>query len=394
MRTLNYLPLITKNSFRNRRRSVLTIGSLMVSLCLLVLLMAMYKVLFYGAEQTPAQAVRLVMRHKVALGQPMPLSHEAKIRQVSGVKAVSVQQWFGGTYRDARDTRNFFARFGVRPADIFIIHPEYEIPEQQKRAFEQERTGCIASKALADKFGWQTGERITLVGDFLPITLELTLVGIFNEPNKFEALYFNWDYMRESLVASGTRNPLEDSVSQFLVQAESPDDVPRASKAIDDLFANSPYPTKTESEQAFVLSFVSFLGNLKLFLLAIGGAVTFTILLVSANTLSMSVRERIREVGVLKTLGFTPGTIFGILLGEGMMIAFIGGALGCALAWGLCAMLRSAPIPMQQLRVINTPPLIVLISLLIALLIGLLSAMVPAIGAARRPILDSLRHTG
>ena len=394
MNVINYLPLITKNSFRNRRRSALTIGSMMVSLCLLVLLMAMYKVLFYGAEETPAQAVRLVMRHKVALGQPMPLSHEAKIRQVSGVKAVSVQQWFGGTYRDARDTRNFFARFGVRPADIFIIHPEYEISEQQKQTFIHERTGCIASKALAEKFGWQPGERITLVGDFLPITLELTLVGIFTEPNKFEALYFNWDYMRESLVASGTRNPLEDSVSQFLVQAESPEDVPRVSKAIDDLFANSPYPTKTETEAAFVLSFVSFLGNLKLFLLAIGGAVTFTILLVSANTLSMSVRERIREVGVLKTLGFKPGTIFGILLGEGMMIALIGGALGCALAWGLCAMLRNAPIPIQQLRVINTPPLIVLISLLIALLIGLISAMIPAIGAARRPILDSLRHTG
>ena len=394
MKVISYLPLITKNSFRNRRRSALTIGSMMVSLCLLVLLMAMYKVLFYGAEQTPAQAVRLVMRHKVALGQPMPLSHEGKIRQVSGVKAVSVQQWFGGTYRDARDTRNFFARFGVRPADIFIIFPEYEIPEQQKQAFLHERTGCIASKALADKFGWRPGERVTLVGDFLPITLELTLVGIFNEPNKFEAFYFNWDYMRESLVASGSRNPLQDSVSQFLVQAESTDDVPRVSKAIDDLFANSPYPTKTETEQAFVLSFVSFLGNLKLFLLAIGGAVTFTILLVSANTLSMSVRERIREVGVLKTLGFTPGTIFGILLGEGMMIALIGGALGCALAWVLCAALRNATIPMQQLRVINTPPLIVLISLLIALLIGLISAMVPAIGAARRPILDSLRHTG
>src|SRR5262245_62054566 len=226
MNVINYLPLITKNSFRNRRRSALTIGSLMVSLCLLVLLMAMYKVLFYGAEQTPAQAVRLVMRHKVVLGQPMPLSHEGKIRQVPGVKAVSVQELFGGTYRDSRDSRNFFARFGVRRADIFIMHPEFEILDPPKQAFMDERTGLMASKALADKFGWQPGERITLVGDFLPITLELTLVGIFNEPNKFEALYFNWDYMREGLVASGTRNPLENNVSQFLVQAASPDAVP------------------------------------------------------------------------------------------------------------------------------------------------------------------------
>jgi putative ABC transport system permease protein len=394
MKAINYLPLITKNSFRNRRRSVLTIGSLMVSLCLLVLLMAMYQALFFGAEETPAQAVRLLMRHKVSLGLPMPLAHEGKVRQVPGVKAVSLQQWFGGTYRDARDTRNFFARFGVRPADIFKIYPDFVIPADQKEAFERERTGCVASKTLAKKFGWQLGERITLVGDFLPVTLELKLIGIFDASSGGELLYFNWDYMRESLIATGTRNPLEESVSQFLVQTDTPEDSPRVAKAIDEMFDNSPYPTKTESEQAFVLSFVSFLGNLKLFLLAIGGAVTFTILLVSANTLSMSVRERIREVGVLKTLGFTPGTILGILLGEGMIVALVGGALGCALAWGLCGMLRNAEIPIQQLRGLHVTPPIVAISLLIALTIGLISAMVPATGAARRPILESLRHTG
>jgi putative ABC transport system permease protein len=392
MKVINYLPLITKNSFRNRRRSVLTIGSLMVSLCLLVLLMAMYKVLFYGAEQPPAQAVRIMMRHKVSLAQSLPLAYEAKIRQVPGVKAVTLQQWFGGTYRDARDRRNFFARFGVRPKDLFVAYPDYVIPEEQKQAFERERTGCIASKPLAEKFGWQPGERITLVGDYFQTNLELKLVGVFEEPNKFEALFFNWDYLRDSLKAAGTLDL--DFTSQYLVLADSPDDVPRVVKAIDDMFDNSPFPTKTESEQAFVLSFVSFLGNLKLFLLAIGGAVTFTILLVSANTLSMSIRERIREVGVLKTLGFTPGTIFGVLLGEGMMIAVIGGALGCALAQGLCLLLRIAPIPIQQLKVMNVTPLIFGISLLIALLIGLLSAMIPAAGAARRPILDSLRHTG
>jgi len=303
-----------------------------------------------------------------------------------------VRQWFGGTYRDAREQRNFFARFGVRPRDLFIAYPEYVIPEEQKQAFERERTGCVASKALADKFGWQPGERITLVGDIFPTTLELKLAGVFEEPNKFEMLYFNWDYLRDGLKAAGTLDL--DFTSQYLVLADSPDNVPRVVKAIDDTFDNSPFPTRTESEQAFFLSFVSFLGNLKLFLLAIGGAVTFTILLVSANTLSMSVRERIREVGVLKTLGFTPGTIFGVLLGEGMMVAFIGGVLGCALAEGFCVMLRNAPIPMPQLRVMNVTPLIVSISLLIALLVGLLSAMVPAAGAARRPILDSLRHTG
>ncbi|HEY7181420.1 MAG TPA: FtsX-like permease family protein, partial [Blastocatellia bacterium] len=385
-------PLITKNSFRNRRRSMLTIGSLTVSLCLLVMLMAMYTVLFYGSEQTPAQAVRIMMRHKVMLGQPLPLAYETKIRQVPGVNAVSVRQWFGGTYRDARDTRNFFPRFGVRPADLFKAYPEYVIPEEQKQAFERERTACVASKPLADKFGWKLGERITLVGDIFPTTLELKLVGLYEDPNKFDSLFFNWDYLHDGLKAAGTLDL--DFTSQYLVLADSPDNAPRVAKAIDDMFDNSPYPTKSESEQAFVLSFVGFLGNLKLFLLTIGGAVTFTILLVSANTLSMSVRERAREVGVLKTLGFTPGTIFGILLGEGAMVAIVGGVLGCALAQGFCMMLRSAPIPIQQIRVMNVTPLIASISLLIALSVGLVSAMVPAAGAARRPILDSLRHTG
>jgi putative ABC transport system permease protein len=371
---------------------MLTIGSLTVSLCLLVMLMAMYTVLFYGSEQTPAQAVRIMMRHKVMLGQPLPLAYETKIRQVPGVNAVSVRQWFGGTYRDARDTRNFFPRFGVRPADLFKAYPEYVIPEEQKQAFERERTACVASKPLADKFGWKLGERITLVGDIFPTTLELKLVGLYEDPNKFDSLFFNWDYLHDGLKAAGTLDL--DFTSQYLVLADSPDNAPRVAKAIDDMFDNSPYPTKSESEQAFVLSFVGFLGNLKLFLLTIGGAVTFTILLVSANTLSMSVRERAREVGVLKTLGFTPGTIFGILLGEGAMVAIVGGVLGCALAQGFCMMLRSAPIPIQQIRVMNVTPLIASISLLIALSVGLVSAMVPAAGAARRPILDSLRHTG
>src|SRR5262245_38862539 len=391
MKITDYLSLVTKNSFRNRRRSLLTISSLALSLCLLGLLMAMYRALFFGGETTPAQALRLITHNKVSLTQPMPASTEQKIQQIPGVRAVSVRQWFGGTYRDARDTRNFFARFAVRPEMLFQIYPELKIPEDQKETFIRERTACVASRELAKKFGWNPGERIALTGDIWPANLELTLVGIFDDPDHNEVLFFNHDYLRESLASS---DPNRDLIFQLLVQAERPEEVSKVNRAIDDLFANSPYPTKTESEQAFVLSFVSFLGNLKLFLLVIGGAVTFAILLVSANTLSMSVRERIREVGILKTLGFTPGTIFGVLLGEGMMIALIGGALGCALAWGLCAMLRSAPIPMPQLRVINVPPLIVLISLLIALLIGMLSAMVPAIGAARRPILDSLRHTG
>jgi len=391
MKITNFLPLITRNSFRNRRRSLLTIMSLAVSLCLLGLLMAMYRALFFGGEETPAQAVRLVTHNKVSLAQPMPSSTEQKIRQIPGVKAVSLRQWFGGVYRDARDTRNFFARFAVEPDQFFRIYSELQIPEDQKKSFLNQRTACIASRDLAKKFNWNPGERIALAGDIFPANLELTLVGIFDDPDHNEVLFFNYDYLRESLPPS---DPRRDLLFQLLIQAERPEDVSSVSRAIDDSFANSSYPTKTESEQAFALSFVSFLGNLKLFLLAIGGAVTFAILLVSANTLSMSVRERIREVGILKTLGFTPEIIFGTLLGEAAVLALTGGVIGSFLAWGLCRLISNAPLPIQQLRLVSVTPLIALLSLLVALLIGLASGLVPSLGASRRSVLDSLRHTG
>ena len=391
MKTRDYLSLIIRNSLRNRRRSLLTISSLAVSLSLLGLLMAMYRALFFGGEQSPAQALRMVTHNKVSLAQPMPASTEQKIQQIPGVQAVSVRQWFGGTYRDARDTRNFFARFAVRPDKLFQIQSELTIPEEQKQAFLRQRTACVASRDLANKFGWSPGERIALTGDIWAANLELTLVGIFDDPDHNEWLFFNHDYLRESLAPS---DPNRDLIYQILVQADRPENVSNVSRAIDDLFANSPYPTKTESEQAFALSFVSFLGNLKLFLLAIGGAVTFAILLVSANTLSMSVRERIREVGILKTLGFTPEMILGALLGEAATLALTGGLIGIALTWGLCLLISTMPTPVQQLRMLSLTPLIALLSMLVALLIGLASGMVPALGASRKSILDSLRHTG
>lgn len=386
-----YLPLIFKNSLRNRRRSLLTVASIAVSFCLLGVLMAMYRALFFSGETTPAQALRLITHHKVSLAQSLPNSYEQRVGQVPGVNAVMYQRWFGGTYRDARDPKNFFARLAVEPHTLFKIYSEARIPEEQRLAFERQRTACVASRTLAEKFGWQLGERITIVGDIYPVTVELTLAGIFDEPDRNELLYFDKEYLREAL-PSGSE--LRDTVQLFVVQANSPTDVPRVSREIDALFENSPHPTKTESERAFQLSFVSFLGNLKLFLMAICGAVTFTILLVSANTLSMSVRERIREVGILKTLGFTPSAVLGIILGEAAVIALIGGMMGCLLAGLLCGVLRGAPGSLQAMKSLSVTPGLAVLSLLIAVLIGLISALLPALGASRTSILDSLRHTG
>jgi len=388
---MRYFGLIFKNSVRNRRRSLLTIGSIAVSLCILGLLIAMYQAMFFG-EATPAQALRLVTRHRVSMTQPVPIYYRDKIRQLPGVRDLMTWQWFGGTYKDARDPNNMFPRFATDPDHFFNVHPEYQFAAEQKAAFIHERTGCVISRTLADKMHFKLGDRITLVGDIFPVTLELKVVGIFDEPDKMDVLYFSREYLREALGSSSTE---QDMVGAFLIQADTPADVPRLAAAIDDMFAASPFPTRSESEKAFELSFISFLGNLRLFIMAICGAVMFTILLVSANTISMSVRERIREVGIMKTLGFTPGAILGIVLGESALIALIGGAVGCLLAAGLCGMVSHSPGGdfMPALRNLAVTPPVGLICLAGALLIGLVSSFVPAWTASRTSILDALRST-
>jgi putative ABC transport system permease protein len=381
-----YLPLIWKNSIRNRRRSTLTICSLAASMCLLGLLFAIYRALFF-AVPTPYQALRLVTHHRVSITQPLPVSYEQKIRSVPGVQEITIWQWFGGTYKDARDQRNFFARLAVQPESFWKIYGEYDAPEEQKLAFQRLRTGTAVSRSLADKFGWKLGEKLNITGDIFPVNLELTLVAIFDEPTKGEVLFFNNEYLRE-LLRNSTR---QDLVGSFLSRADNPASVPRIADAVDSMFDNSTAQTKTESEQAFALSFVSFLGNVKLFLLAICGAVTFTILLVSANTMAMSVRERIREVGIMKTLGFPNGAILGIILGEATMISLIGGAFGILLAQGLTYMIRNGPSYLQQFKTLSVNGPVGMICLFVAALIGLVSSFVPAAGAARTSILDALK---
>jgi putative ABC transport system permease protein len=382
-----YLPLIWKNSIRNRRRSILTICSLGASLCLLGLLFAVYRALFL-ADATPTQALRLVTHHRVSITQALPMSYLPRIRQVPGVRTAMVWQWFGGTYKDARDQHNFFARFAVDTDVFWVMRPEFEAPDEVKKGFERLRTGAVAEETLANRMGWKPGEKIMITGDIFPVNLDLTLVGTFKDPEKAEALYFSREYLRE-LVGAGRG----DTAGAFAVLANSPDDVAKVAKAIDDMFDISSAQTKTESEQAFALSFVSFLGNVKLVLMVICAAVTFTILLVSANTMAMSVRERIREVGILKTLGFSNGAVLGIILGEAAIIALIGGAVGILLGQGLTVLIRQGPAYIQALKTLSITPGVGLVCLAFAMVIGVVSAFIPAAGAARTSILDALKTT-
>lgn len=393
---MNWLmPLIVRNTMRNRRRSALTVASLAVSLCLLGVLLALSRALFFGGEPTPGQALRLIVHHKIALTQDLPLSDEANIEQIPGVHSVTSLRWFGGTYKDGRDPENRFGQFAIEPQKLFDVYPELQIPDDQKRAFIGDKTACVASRALADRLGWKVGGRITLVGALTPATLELKLAGIFDGPSGSAVLYFNREYLRDSLPASDIRR---DMVQQYYVEADSKESVTRIAGQIDATFGNSPYPTKSEPEQAFMLSFVSFLGNLKLFLASICGAVTFTILLVSGNMLSMSVRDRTREIGILKTLGFAPVGILGMIAGEATAIAVVGGLLGCAFAAALCgaigSAMKSAPGFASVIRDLSVTPAVALLTLSVAALVGLASSAIPGWNAARASILDALGYSG
>jgi putative ABC transport system permease protein len=314
------------------------------------------------------------------------MSYRQRIAAIPGVREVMVFQWFGGVYKDPR---NIFARIAVEPDRIFQVRTELKLPEEQKRAFQRERTACMIGRGVADKYGLKLGDRVVIVGDFWAMTADLTVRAIYDNPEDNDSLYFHLKYLHESVEPQ-----YRDTAGTFQILADSPASVPRIARAIDDMFRNSSAQTKTESERAFQLSFVSFLGNVKAILLTLCGAITFTILLVSANTMAMAVRERTREVGVLKTLGFTPGAILSIILGEAALLSLLGALIGCVLAYFLTFAVRKMPALISQLTTLTLTPSVAALLLVIGVLMGVVSAFVPAWAASRTPILETLRHTG
>src|SRR5712692_10308023 len=216
-----YLPFVLKNSWRNRRRTILTIVSIGLSMCLLGVIMSMYHA-FYLSDPTPEQALRLVTRNRVSLTFPIPQSYGERIRQLPGVREVMISQWFGGVYKDSRDPKNFFARFAVEPEKVFSIYGELQISEDEKKAFAHERTACVIGRDLAKKFGFHLGDHITLVGDIFPGNYEFTVRGIFDSPRLSEVLYFNREYLEQSLPAGRRGN-----AGTFAIVVDRPENASR-----------------------------------------------------------------------------------------------------------------------------------------------------------------------
>jgi len=382
---MTFAQFVTKNAFRNRRRSILTGLSITFSLLLLSIMMAVWRG-FYIDQGAPDSALRIMTRHRVSLAFFLPAYYRQKIRAVPGVVHVVPMTWFGGKYKDDRP-ENFFAQFATDPDEYMAVAADKVVPAEQIKAWQQDRAGCMVDQALAAKHHWKIGDRITLLGSIFPTNLDLTLRAIYTIDPPNNSLYFQTKYLEESV------NWFKDSAGFYFLRVDSPSNVATVSREIDDMFHNSPEPTKSEGEKQFQLDFIARLGNVKAFILGICGAVVFTILIVSGNTMAMSIRERTREVAVLRTLGFTRGRILGLYLAESVTLATIGGATGVLLAAILLFFMRKSPLPLVPAAMRVTPS-IILLALVVAALVGILSAAVPAYNASRTRIVDGLRYIG
>src|SRR5271166_3916330 len=295
--------------------------------------------------------------------------------------------YFGNHYKDDRSS-NAFAQLATDPDEYLKVASDKIIPADQVLAWQRDRAGAIVDVTLADKYGWKIGDRITLLGTIFPVNPELTIRGIYHRDPPQNALYFNAKYLEEAMPYFKGR------VGWYATQVAEPGDVARVSSEIDEMFRNSPQRTKTESEKAFQLSIVAMLGNVKAFILGICGAVVFAILLVSANTMAMSVRSRTREVALLKTLGFTRGRVLSIFVSESVALAVAGGIVGVGVAIPVIAFLTRSFIGFGIPLNMKINPATAALSLLVAVTLGVVSGYLPAYKASRTNIVEGLRHIG
>jgi putative ABC transport system permease protein len=377
---------VVRNTFRNKRRSLLTMISISFSLLLLTLMICIWRS-FYIDQVAPEAARRVITRDRVSLAFLLPAYYRDKIRSVPGVVAVVPLTWFGGRYIDDRP-EHFFSQVGTDPDEYLKVASDKIVPPDQLKAWQQDRTGALVDVTLANKYGWKIGDRITIQGKIFPANLDLTIRAIYHRDPPQNSLYFNAKYLEESV------SWFKGQVGWYAAQIESANDVARVSREVDAIFRNSPLQTKTESEKAFQLGFVASLGNVKAFILGICGAVVFAIMLVSANTMAMSVRTRTREVAVLKTLGFTRRRVLSIFVSEAVALAVAGGVLGILTAVPVIYFLTRGFIALGVPLAMKINAQTAGLSLLVAVTLGLVSGYLPAYNASRINIVEGLRHIG
>jgi putative ABC transport system permease protein len=384
---MKYLHLLWRNLLRRKIRTTFTFLSIVVAFLLFGLLMAMRYGFEAGIEL--AGQNRVLTIHKVSLIQLLPVRYLAAIQSTPGVRAATHFTWFGGIYQDPK---NFFANMAVEPEPLLRLYPEYRLPDDQRARWLATRTGAIAGRKLAERFGWKLGDRIPLKATFWrpkdgkSDTFEFDVVGIYDGATSDvdeTQFFFHYDYLKE-------RTGDQGQVGWYAIEVEDPAHADEVARAIDRQFANSPAETKTATEKAFMQSFAKQVGDTGAMLSAISAIVFFVILLIAGNTMAQSVRERTNELGVLKTIGFTDLAVTGMVLGESVLLTTLAGVLGLALAVVAAAAL--AQLVVAFMPIFYVPMRAVVVGVVLALLLGLASGGLPAFLAQRLSIVDALRR--
>jgi putative ABC transport system permease protein len=384
---MKFWPLIWSNLRRRRIRTLFTLLSIVVAFLLFGYLAAINMAFRMGVDVTGAD--RLVLRHKVSLIMLLPVSYQERIQATPGVVDVAHATWFGGIYQDPK---NFFPQLPVEPERYLRLYPEFLLPEEQKKAWLEDRAGAVAGRTIAERFGWKIGDTIPIQGTIWRRTggannWEFTLRGIYNgaqDGTDTTQLLFHYDYFDEARWAA------KGMVGWYIIRIDDPEKAAEIARRIDDQFANSSHETKTETEKAFVQAFAKQVGDIGTIIAAILSAVFFTILLVAGNTMMQSVRERTSELAVLKTLGYSNRLVLALVLAESLVLAGLGGGLGLALAWLLIQ--RGDPTG-GALPIFFFPPRDIVLGVGFAVLLGVATGIPPALQAMHLRVVEALRRT-
>jgi putative ABC transport system permease protein len=378
---MKFLPLVLANLGRHKRRTFLTIASVALALFLFASLRTVVTTLDRAAQFGSAR--RLVVLNATGLVFPLPLSYGNRLQAVKGISSVTWANWFGGRYGDSK---RFFAQFAVDPTSYLAMYPEIALPEDQKQAFIRERSSALVGRRLLDVFGWKLGQNVTIQGTIFPGDWTFTIRGVYTPTDAVindDMMLFHHEYLEERIGRPGL-------AGWYVVEIDDANNTAGIAKAVDDQFRNSSAPTKTGTEQAFNASFATMWGNVSLLMGTIGMAVVFAILLVAANAMMMSARERTGEVAVLKTIGFTDGRLFGLVMLEAGIITLVGAAIGLGAAKLLYRATNFNAAGFLPGFDVTADTLI--LGAGVALLLMLASGLVPAIRAARLPVVQALRR--
>jgi len=383
-----YLKLILRNALRHKLRTGLTVLGIVVAILAFGLLRTVVDAWYAGAEA--ASKTRLVTRNSISLVFSLPLTYSSKIRQIEGVKAVSIANWFGGVYVTEK---NFFPQFAVQASTYFDLYPEFVVPPEQMRDFQRDRKGALVGRKLADTYGFKIGDQVSLRGTIFPGNWEFVVRGIYDGADAktdTSQFFFQWDYLNETMKKTAPRRA--NTVGVYIISIASADRAAEVAMAVDHTFKNSLAETLTETEQAFQLGFVSMTEAIVVAIKIVSFLVIFIIMVVMANTMAMTVRERMAEYATLKALGFGPGHLTLLIFGESLAIAGFGAAVGIALTFPVADRFGKA---MGSLfRVFNVHPDTVYMQAAAALIVGVVAALVPCVRAAHIRIVDGLRSIG